>query len=152
MNYFFQSSKDVFLIDGFPRNEENLETWNILMADKVNVSTQQVWSTTTIWNQNTNSSETFENQTSTMGIRTPTIQNPDFLKVLFQIKFLNGQAITLAIAMVPTIQNTYFFGRISNAFGQNGIQLSGFRMVGFSGFQIPFKICIICKPISSQPF
>ena len=32
-----ESSKNKFLIDGFPRNKNNLDGWNSLMTGKVNV-------------------------------------------------------------------------------------------------------------------
>jgi hypothetical protein len=38
MFVFFQSKTDKFVIDGFPRNEENLKTWNELMGQKAAVN------------------------------------------------------------------------------------------------------------------
>lgn len=32
-----ESDKNDFLIDGFPRNEDNLQGWNKQMSDKVNL-------------------------------------------------------------------------------------------------------------------
>ena len=37
MNIFQDSGKENFLIDGFPRNQNNLEGWNKEMGDKVNL-------------------------------------------------------------------------------------------------------------------
>ena len=40
----------------------------------------------------------------TVGIRNPTIQNPDFLEIKFQMaQFSKGGVIAVAIALVPTI-------------------------------------------------
>ena len=33
--YMDKSCKNVFLADGFPRNQENIDVWEKLMADKV---------------------------------------------------------------------------------------------------------------------
>ena len=34
--YISKSKKRIFLADGFPRNQENIDVWNKLMGDKVN--------------------------------------------------------------------------------------------------------------------
>jgi UMP-CMP kinase len=36
-NAMNQSTKDTFLIDGFPRNKDNLDGWNRQMGSKANV-------------------------------------------------------------------------------------------------------------------
>jgi UMP-CMP kinase len=36
-NAMNQSTKDTFLIDGFPRNKDNLDGWNKQMGSKANV-------------------------------------------------------------------------------------------------------------------
>ena len=50
------------------------------------------------------------------------------------VPFSNGQALAMAIAVVPTIQNPDFFVWISNGWAY--------------GFQIPFKIQTIWNPSS----
>ena len=75
----------------------------------------------------------------TVGICNPTIWNPETFE--FQmVRFSNGRAITMAIALVPTIWklnigNLDFFVRISNGFWQNGGYLSRFQMVGLPDFR-----------------
>ena len=36
-NYIFNSKKGIFLADGFPRNQENVDVWNNQLGDKVDV-------------------------------------------------------------------------------------------------------------------
>ena len=63
--------------------------------------------------------------------------------------FSNGWALSMAIAIVPTIRNPDIFERISNGVWQNGGQISN----GWaSGFQIPLKIWSINNPTSFWPF
>ena len=77
-------------------------------------------------------------RSSTVGIWNPTIQNPEthevqtFLRVGFQmLRFSNGRALAMAIAIVPTIQKPnhsksgHFF-QISYGFWQNSSHLYGF--------------------------
>ena len=69
----------------------------------------------------------------------------DHLKDEFQkVRFSNGRASAVAIAIVPTIekrtiQNPDIFVRISNGFRQNGNPLSGFQMVGLLDFRFHSK-------------
>ena len=85
------------------------------------------------------------------GIWNLTIKNSDFGD-----QISNGLAF-FAMGMVPTFwkpdrsKSGHFF-RISNGFWHNRGHLSGFQMVGASGFQITFKIGTICNPISFLPF
>ena len=84
----------------------------------------------------------------TVGIQNPTIWNPDFLKVKFQIvQFSNGWALAMAIAIVPTIPNPNIFVRISNGLWQNGSHLSGFHIVGL----LELGSHLRSRPFSTQP-
>ena len=49
--------------------------------------------------------ERYSDSHSTVGIWNTTIQNPNFLKVIFQLcKFSNGRALAMVIAFAPAIQ------------------------------------------------
>ena len=96
---------------------------------------------------------TFEHR---VGIWNPTIGNPDFLKVRFQMfQFTNCHALALAIAIVPTIQKpdhakSGCFVQVSNGFDK---MATIFRNSNgwTSRFQILFKIQTICNPTSFWP-
>ena len=99
----------------------------------------------------------FKNKYNTVGIWNLTIQNPDFLKIGFQmVWFSKGWAIALAIAMVPTIWKPGHSKYIHFCLGfkwlltkwRSFVQNSNGRA---SGFQIPFEIGTICKPTSFWP-
>ena len=66
--------------------------------------------------------------------------------------FSKGWAIPIAIAMVLTFENgpfeiLAFLSGFERIFDKIGGHLSGFQMVGASGFQIPFKP----RPFANQP-
>ena len=69
-------------------------------------------------------------------LKSGNIWNPDFLKVRFQmVRFSNGQALAMAIALVPTIWTPDHLKsrlvRISNGKYKMATIIDGFQIVGF---------------------
>ena len=68
----------------------------------------------------------------TVGIWNPTIWNPETFAIGFQmVWFLDGRALAIAIATVPTIQKPDIFVQISNGFDKMATICLDLKWLGF---------------------
>ena len=90
------------------------------------------------------------NNEYTMGIWNPTIWNPDFLTVGFQMVRFTKSGFSYGYGpnhLKTGLFKIWTFFQISNDFWPNGSHLSGFQMVGLRGFRSPSK----SRPFATQP-